>query len=568
MKRRGNTFTDLNRLREILQILVRHGFGLVISRLNLMAYLPWRSRKSAQKATRHSAPDDARRSTPERVRLMLEDLGPVYIKLGQTLSMRPDILPPDYIAELSKLQDAVPPMSKDAVREVLHEEFGAYPENYFKHFDTTPVAAASIAQVHHATTKDGRAVAIKIQRQGLQKILDSDIEILRFLARMWQTAYKQELPLRPVEFVDEFDRLMREELDFTVEGLHVDLLRKNFKDRPAYHFPYVVWSMTTSRCLTQEFIVGRKLTELPKKMPVKKREKLAQTLIDAYTIMALEDHFFHADPHPGNLLLDPEGRLVFLDAGQVGRLDDETVEAFTDMLLALVNQDTSGVVESYLALGTAEDTLDLRLLKRDVALFLERYYSLPVEEISFGKSLQALMGIALKYKIELPTDFVVLAKTFLGAESLARSLNPRLNLVEAVRPTAERILRERYEPKRMVQAMQRQFRGLGLADEAAARQADHRVPAQGSGGSSAACRTRQQPLRFRHHRGCRRDRLFAAHGRPHPTSLGRLLHHRFLRLRARRHLRHLAHHRHPPLREDVMTPGRAPGLDTGKRARA
>ena len=459
--RRASTFTDLNRLREILQVLVRHGFGMLIGQLNLRAYLPWRILKSAPKTTQRSPPDAARRSTPERVRLMLEALGPVYIKLGQTLSMRPDILPPEYIAELSKLQDGVPPMSKEAVREVLHEELGTYPENYFKHFDTTPVAAASIAQVHHATTKDGREVAIKIQRQGLKKILDADIEILRFFARLWESVHKQELPRRPVEFVDEFDRLMREELDFTVEGLHVDLLRKNFKDRPGYHFPYVVWPMTTSRCLTQEFIVGRKLTELPKKMPVEERERLAQTLIDAYTLMALEDHFFHADPHPGNLLLDPDGSLVFLDSGQVGRLDDETVAAFTDMLLALVNRDTAGVVEAYLDLGTAEDTVDLRALKRDVTIFLERYYSLSVEELSFGKSLQDLIAVAVKHKIELPADFVVLAKTFLGAESLARTLNPRLNLVEAVRPTAERIIRERYEPKQVVKTLRRGFRGFG-----------------------------------------------------------------------------------------------------------
>lgn len=448
----GSTFKDLNRLREILQILVRHGFGLVISQLNLTAYLPRRIRVPA--------PGESKRSAPERVRLMLEELGPVYIKFGQALSMRTDMLPSEYIAELSKLQDRVPPIPADSVRQVIREELGAYPENYFRHFDLNSIAAASIAQVHRATTKDGREVAVKIQRPGLKKILDSDIEILRLLARLWETVYKQELPRRPVEFVDEFERLMREELDFTVEGLHVDRMRGNFAKRPAYRFPEITWAMTTPRCLTQEYIAGRKLTDLPKNFSVKERRRLAQILIDAYILMALEDRFFHADPHPGNLLLDAEERLVFLDAGQVGRLDGETVSAFTDMMLALVERDTDRVVEAYLTMGTIEDTVDLRALKREVALFLERYYTLPVEKLSFGQSLQDLIGIALKYRIQLPADFVVLAKTFLGAEGLARRLNPHLNLVEAARPTAERILHKRYEPKQILQTLRRQTGSL------------------------------------------------------------------------------------------------------------
>jgi len=273
--------------------------------------------------------------------------------------------------------------------------------------------------------------------------------------------YKQELPRRPVEFVDEFERLMREELDFSVEGLHVDRLRRNFQKRPAYRFPLVFWVMTTSRCLTQEYIRGRKLTELPKNLTVREKDRLAQILIDAYILMALEDRFFHADPHPGNLLLDAEERLAFLDAGQVGRLDTETMSAFTDMLLALVNQDTDGVVDAYLGLGAAEDALDRRQLKREVAFFLEQYYDLPVEKLSFGKSLQALVAIALKYKIQLPADFVVLAKTFLGAEGLARQLNPKLNLVESARPTAERILRRRYKPEQIYREARRRLIGLG-----------------------------------------------------------------------------------------------------------
>ncbi|NTV51759.1 MAG: hypothetical protein HGA76_01915 [Candidatus Firestonebacteria bacterium] len=450
--RMGTTFQDLNRLREILQVLVRHGFGFLIDQLQLSAYLPKRLRPKVAPLPKLSA--------PVRMRMMLESLGPVFIKFGQTLSMRPDMLPREYMIELVKLQDRVPPIPKAEVRGLLEEELGVSLEKAFKKFNLVPTAAASMAQVHWGLTPDGREVAVKIQRPGLKKIMDSDIEILRVLAKLWEKFSGQDMPRHPVEFVDEFERIMRDELDFMVEGRNLERLQRNFKDRPAYGFPRIDWERSTARCLTQDFIFGHKLTDLPANFPTRERKRLAQVLVDAYILMALEDHFFHADPHPGNLLFDTQKRLVFLDAGQVGRLDTETVSAFTDMLLALVAQDTDALVDAYLRLSTTEEKIDKRSMKKDVAVFLEQYYSLPVEKISFGQSLQDLIGISFKYGIQLPPDFVVLARTFFGAEGLARTLNPQLNLVEAVRPVAERIFRKRYDPRVMLKNFWRRLQGL------------------------------------------------------------------------------------------------------------
>jgi ubiquinone biosynthesis protein len=374
--------------------------------------------------------------------------------------MRPDMLPAEFTAELVKLQDRVPPISPAAVRSLIEAELGSTQEKIFKKFNMTPIAAASIAQVHWAQTHDGREVAVKLQRPGLKKIMDSDIEILRFLAGLWERFSGQDLPRRPLEFVMEFERIMREELDFMVEGRHLERFQRNFKKRGDYHFPKIDWSLSTPRCLTQEFIQGHKLNALPASLPRREHARLAQVLLDAYILMALEDHFFHADPHPGNLLLDQNRRLVFLDAGQVGRLDGETVQAFTDMLMALVGQDTDDLVDAYLRLSTASEHVDQRALKKDVAIFLEQYYALPVEKISFGHSLQQLIGISLKHQIQLPPDFVILARTFFGAEGLARQLNPALNLVDAARPTAERILRQRYTPKQMAKNLWHQLKNF------------------------------------------------------------------------------------------------------------
>ncbi len=452
LTRLGGTIQDLNRLREILQVFVKHGFEFLVDRLHFSRYLPHRQRAPLRR--------EHRISMPERARKMCEELGPTFIKLGQALSLRPDLLPPAYVRELSKLQDRVPPVGREEVERVLTEELGQKPGSFFRAFDPEPIAAASIAQVHRATLKNGRQVAVKVQRPGLRKIIEADLEILRVIARAWEKLSGEDLPRHPVEFIDEFDALLQAELDFLNEARHLERFRRHFARRPEFYFPVVFLEQSTSRCLIQEYIRGQKLAAYTRTRATPVKQKLARQLLRGYVLMALEDRFFHADPHPGNLLVDSRQRIVFLDAGQVGRLDQETVVAFSDMLLGLIHQDTEALVDAYLGLGTTEAELDHRELLRDVTVFFEPLYDLPVDKISFGESLQELIALSSKHRIRLPKDFVVLAKTFLGAEALARDLDPKLNLVSAARPLAEQILRQRYAPRRVAQTLARQFKKL------------------------------------------------------------------------------------------------------------
>ncbi|MBN1595899.1 AarF/ABC1/UbiB kinase family protein, partial [candidate division FCPU426 bacterium] len=449
----SNRIQDLNRLREILMVFTRHGFGFLIDQLHLESYLPAKGRMVRRRTPKASV--------PARLRMVLDELGPTFIKLGQVLSMRPDVLPQEYIQELSKLQDQAAPINEAEAEAALCHELGGGPvSKYFASFEKKPFAAASVAQVHQAKTLDQKNVVVKLQRPDLKRRVESDLEILRFLARTWENFGEQELPRSPVEFIDEFEQLIFAELDFLNEARHLERFAKNFKNRPAYRFSRVYWELSTPRCLILEYIPGRKISELPANTSQAKKNKVVHALFEAYICMTLEDRFFHADPHAGNFILTQDGRLAFLDAGQVGRLDSETVAAFTDMLLALVGADTDSLVDAYLRLGTAEEGVDRRLLKRDTAIFLEQYYDLPVERISFGKAMQALMGLSIKHHISLPPDFVILAKTFLGVEGMARQLNPKLNLIKAAQPTAEAILRRRYMPEQIARQAYSQFQDI------------------------------------------------------------------------------------------------------------
>lgn len=434
-----NTIQDINRLGEILSVLTKHGFGFIIDRLHLGTYLPAKSRVKPRK--------HVKLSMPARLCRVLEELGPTFIKLGQALAMRPDMLPKEYLQALTKLQDRVEPFSTTGAEKIVREELGRPLKQVFKSFTKAPFAAASIAQVHEARTRDGRHVVVKVQRPGLKRIIEADLEILKFLARTWERAVGIDLPRKPTDFMVDFENLMREELDFLVEARHLEHFAANFKERPGYCFPRVFWHLSSARCLTLGYIEGRNLIKGMDAIAEDDRKRIAQLLFDGYIKMTLTDRFFHADPHAGNFILRKDGVLAIIDTGQVGRLDRETVEAFTDMLLCLINQDTDGIVEAYLRLGTAEEAVDRRALKRDTAIFLEQYYNVPVERISFGKALQHLARLSVKYRIQLPQDFVVLAKTFLGVEGLARQLNPNLNIIDAARPEAERIIRRRYDPR-------------------------------------------------------------------------------------------------------------------------
>ncbi|SHJ81061.1 ABC1 kinase family protein [Desulfofundulus thermosubterraneus] len=435
------------RYREITNILVRHGFGYLAHQLGLTEFLSFGRRYKLARRFPDEGPLKIveRPSPPERLRRVLEELGPTFIKLGQVLSTRSDLLSPEYIAELEKLQDQVPPFPFAQVRERIQMELGVPLEEIFIHFDATPLAAASIGQVHRANLRDGRPVVVKVQRPGTEKTLLTDVEILYDVARLvdrhgpWREFYRFE------EMVEEFEKILREEMDFTVEGRHANTFRQHFAGDNTVYFPIVYWDYTTSKVLTMEYIEGVKMTH-PEELTRRgiDRRVVARHLADALLRQILLHGFFHGDPHPGNLAALPDGRIAFMDFGIVGRLTEEMREKIGALVLGLVRRSTAQVVQAVEALGVVPPHVDRAALHRDIDALREKYYEIPLSRISLAESLGDVMAVAFKHRIRVPTQFTLLVKSLVTAEGVVAQLDPDLSIVEIARPMGKRLLARRF----------------------------------------------------------------------------------------------------------------------------
>ncbi|MBE3588704.1 MAG: AarF/ABC1/UbiB kinase family protein [Thermoanaerobacteraceae bacterium] len=438
LRKRYKHFT---RYREIAQVLVRHGFGYLARQLGLGEFLGLGRQARGRDYAR--APEGS--SPAEKVRLVLEELGPTFIKLGQVLSTRSDLLGPEYIAELEKLQDRVPPFPFALVREQIQMELGLPLDGIFTQFDPVPLAAASIGQVHRAVLLDGRPVVVKVQRPEIEKILFTDIEILYDVARLvdrhgpWRDLYRFE------EMVEEFERILKAELDFTAEGRHARLFHQNFAGDDTVYFPAVHWDYTTRRVLTLEYVSGVKLTR-PEELDRAgiDRRVVARRLADALLRQILLHGFFHGDPHPGNLAALPGNRVVFMDFGIVGRMDDQLRERMGDLILGLVRRSTPQVVRAVENLGVVPPHVDRAALHRDIDGLREKYYEIPLSRISLADSLGDVMAVAFKHRIRVPTEFTLLVKSLVTAEGVAVQLDPELSIVEIARPLGRRLLARRF----------------------------------------------------------------------------------------------------------------------------
>jgi ubiquinone biosynthesis protein len=427
----------LKRYREIAQTFSRHGLGHLLQILDLTKYLPARQKKEEESKR-------PRMSTAERLLLALEELGPTFIKLGQLLSTRADLLPPAYIQQLQKLQDQLPSFPFDQVADCLEREFGRPYDNVFAQFNPVPIAAASIGQVHKATLKTGQEVAVKIKRPGIEKILATDIEILYDLASLidkyglWKDMYNFR------EIVREFEHMLSEETNFILEGQHAQNFRANFRDDPTVYIPDIYWPYTTPQILTMEFVNGIKLTNLEEITGQGlNRQLIAHRLINAYFRQIFIYGFFHADPHPGNLSVLPGERIVFMDFGIVGKLDDETRLKISDFVLGLVQRDTAAIIRAADELGVIPVYVNRHLLYHDIDKLREKYYTRSLSEINLTDSINEFMHLALKYRMHLPSQLTLLGKALVTVEGVGRQLDPNLQIAEIARPLGARLFRER-----------------------------------------------------------------------------------------------------------------------------
>src|SRR5450631_353253 len=434
---------SIRRYLNIVRVLSTFGFDQALEMLGL-ADVVVRSRR----LFRRSMPDIARLTAAERMRLALEELGPTFVKLGQILSTRPDVIPHAFVHEFEKLQDNVPSFPFAEVTAQLVRELGGPVESFFAEIDPLPLAAASIAQVHRARLISGEEVVIKVRRPGIVELVESDISALMSLARLAERHIPGSEIYDPVALVREFARTIRREMDFSREGHTIEKFRDNFVRTPWMFFPRVFWEQSARGVLTMAYVNGIKVTDQERiDQPGMDRTLIARRGADAFLEMVLSHGFFHGDLHPGNVLILPDNVICLLDYGIVGRLDESLRTFLTDILYAIVNRDMDEVVSLLLFAGDISDSLDIRALKRDLSNFIDGYYEIPLKEVEVGRMLMEFIEIITLYSIRIQPDLMLLAKSLILVESMGRSLNPAFNMVEHLRPFIEKGLRRKYSPR-------------------------------------------------------------------------------------------------------------------------
>ncbi len=435
------------RYAEIARALSRHGMSYLVAVSGLDRRVPLHRRLVVTSPSPELAP-------PAHVRMALEELGATFVKLGQILSTRPDLLPVDYQLELAKLHDAAPAVPAETVRDLIREELGCNPEDVFATFDELPLAAASIGQAHAATLTDGTEVVVKVRRPGVVEQVEEDLEILRNLAvqadRRWRAVAAYDL----VALAEEFATTLRGELDYLREARNAERFAGNFADDADVHIPRVFWETTTSRVLTLERVRGLKVSDADALDDAGiDRRSLAQRATGVTARMIFEHGFFHADPHPGNLFIEPDGRIGLVDFGMVGVLDDELRERLGVLLLAIGRTDADRITSALLNLGVATGTVDRRALRRDVEGFVRRYEGRSLGEIRVAAVVNEVFAVMRRHRLQLPRELVLILKMVVMTEGMGAQLDPEFRLGDVLRPYAERLVADRLSATALVRRL-------------------------------------------------------------------------------------------------------------------
>lgn len=423
----------LDRSAQIAHVLLSHGWDFL--------------RNNEQRSP--GANSAVAKARPLHLRLALEELGTTFIKLGQILSTRADLLPPEYLAELIKLQDSAPPVAFEEIQKVLLTELGQPIEQIFAHFDPVPLAAASIGQAYAATLEDGTEVVVKVRRPGVVEQVNEDLEILKELAatasRHWSFADQYDL----TGLVEEFSQTLRRELDYIREAHNAERFAFNFATDPHIHVPRIFWQATTSRVLTLERIRGIKINDL-KALDEQgtDRRRLADYATNVVLKMVCEDGFFHADPHPGNFFIEHNGNIGLIDFGMVGVIDEQTQELLAELLIGINHQNADRLVDVFLDLGVTRKRIDRASVRRDIDQLLSTYWGLPLGELKVATLLNDVYSIMRRHRMHLPSNLALLLKTVIMIEGLGVTLDPDFHLAKVLTPYTERLVLRQYSPIR------------------------------------------------------------------------------------------------------------------------
>jgi ubiquinone biosynthesis protein len=380
------------------------------------------------------------------------ELGPSFIKLAQMLSTRPDLVTEEYANEFKKLQDRVPSFPSDKAVQMIESEFKMPLAKVFADFDTVPVAAASIAQVHNAVLNTGEKVIVKVQRPDIRETIETDIAILGALARLMLKYIPESKYFDPQGIVNEFSKTIKRELDFIMEAKNAQRFRKNFEGHPDIYIPAVYPDFLSARVIVMERIEGAKIDDIKAIDDLGiDRPGLAKKGVDAYFKMIFEDGFFHADPHPGNIFVLKDGKIGLMDFGIVGWLAPEMIDNIARAFLAVINKDFDRLIDIYINLGLVQDEVDLDAFKRefraDLVYMMEPLYDLSISEINFPEYLEALTHLVIKHGLRVPTDLLLMNRTILIVDDIGRRLDPKFNLISAAEPYAAKLVKKRMSPK-------------------------------------------------------------------------------------------------------------------------
>ncbi|RAL20449.1 ABC transporter [Lujinxingia litoralis] len=446
---------DIKRLRTISSVLTRHGFSAVARRAGLGRFVGDGGLSRGEDAFEEVEGVEEligadRSEAAVRFRRVLEDLGPTFVKLGQVLSTRPDLVPKEFLEELRKLQDAVSPMPMEAIRRQVESSLGATLEELFESFEEKPLAAASIGQVHRARLPDGTAVVVKVQRVGVGEQIRSDLDLLYYLARFLEATVEEIELYSPTAIVQEFERAILAELDFRQEARNVQEFGRNFAEVPQVSVPHVYEELTTSEVMTMEFVQAGKLAS------VEGGSELADTvlhnLLDAMVKMVLYDGFFHGDPHPGNIMVREDGSLIFIDFGLVGRLSSRQQDDLIGLILNVLTGDVDAIARALLEMGDPVGRVNLREFRADVERVRNKYISATVGDFDVSQFIQEVMDAAQYHRIRLNPNYAVLVKTAATIEGIMRRLKPDLDVMAIGLPYARDLALKKYSARKLAQS--------------------------------------------------------------------------------------------------------------------
>ena len=451
---RKHRLPGFRRMAGISSVLIRHGFGTLVDK----------------KRTRQPTPSPAGRSTmlksgfpsPLRLRLALEELGPSFIKLGQLMSTRADLFPIEYIEELKKLQDSVPPVPFQEIARVVETDLQKPLDEVFKDFSRQPVAAASVAQVHRAELFSGESVAVKVIRPGIDKVIRDDIRIMYYLAEKFEKAFEMGKAVGATNVVGEFERTVFRELDMRIEAGNMEKFAGNFKKIQEIHIPRVFWDLSTRSVLVMAFVPGVKMDQVDRirGMGIDPGD-VAMIGLRSFSRQLMEFGFFHADPHPANTIVMADGRVALVDFGITGYLDEEDMRQIAFLFLGYAEHDYDMVMEALIAAGFVDETrVDLKRFRTDLKDISEPFYGRSLGTISVRDVADQVMQLIYKYRLRLPRNLLLLLKTFIQTEALGKILQSEASLLEVTRPYARRLVKKGLDAQKILRNLGDELRGL------------------------------------------------------------------------------------------------------------